>query len=102
MYVQTTAFGRMGMAMITLTTNTTNSRVGLCDTCGLCAQRRDILPTAGDERAQVEARGRGIVTSVLRDVEMYGINGFEAPCAQAMIPIGLAVLHLHVCQEDPD
>jgi len=38
------------MAMITLTTNTTNSRVGLCDTCGLCAQRRDILPTAGDER----------------------------------------------------
>lgn len=88
------------MAMITLTTNTTNSRVGLCDTCGLCAQRRDILPTAGDERAQVEARVRSVVTSVLRDVEMYGINGLKAQSEKAMIPIGISARHLHVCQED--
>src|SRR5258708_10771756 len=87
------------MAMITLTTNTTNSRVGLCDTCGLCAQRRDILPTAGDERAQVEARGRRVLTSVLRDVEMYGINGLKAQSEKALIPIGLSARHLHVCQE---
>ena len=83
------------MAMITLTTSTTDSRVGLCDTCGLCAQRRDILPTARDERAQVEARVRSVVTSVLRDVEMYGINSLKA-----LIPIGVSARHLHVCQED--
>src|SRR5258708_39545483 len=88
------------MAMITLTTNTTNRSVGLCDTCGLCAQRRDILPTAGDERAQVEARERSVVTSVLRDVEMYGINGLKAQSEQALNPIGASARHLHVCQED--
>src|SRR5258708_37641647 len=100
MYVQTTAFGRMGMAMITLTTNTTNSRVGLCDTCGLCAQRRDILPTAGDERAQVEARGRGGVTSVLRGVEMYGINGLEAQAEKALVPFGISARHPPLFPED--
>ncbi len=84
------------MAMITLTTNTTNSRVGLCDTCGLCAQRRDILPTAGDERAQVEARVRSVVTSVLLQpgefaskemVTLVGRDGKTIPHVRILGPL---------------
>ncbi len=88
------------MAIITLTTRTTNSRVGLCDTCGICAQRRDILPVSLGDRAQVEAQVRSVVTSVLRDVEMYGINGLRTQSEKAMIPIGVSARHLHICQED--
>src|SRR5579859_7515218 len=85
------------MAMITLT----NSRVGLCDTCGICAERRDIVPiTYQGDKAQLEARVRGVVTSVLRDVEMYGVNGLPTRSEKAMVPIGVSARHLHICQED--
>jgi hypothetical protein len=86
--------------MITLTATTSHSRVGLCDTCGICAQRRDIpSPLVGD-RAQVEAKVRGIVASVLGDVELYGINGFQTRSEKAMIPIGVSARHIHVCRQD--
>src|SRR5258708_12529730 len=85
------------MAMITLT----NSRVGLCDTCGICAERRDIIQITNEgDRAQLEARVRGVVTSVLRDVEMYGINGLPTRSEKAMVPIGVSARHRHVCHED--
>ena len=85
------------MAIITLT----NSRVGLCDTCGICAERRDIVQVTNvGDRAQLEARVRGVVTSVLRDVEMYGINGLPTRSEKAMVPIGVSARHLHICQAD--
>ncbi len=40
------------------------------------------------------------MTSVLRDVEMYGINGLRTQSEKAMIPIGVSARHLHICQED--
>ncbi len=89
------------MAMITLTSNKMHNRVGLCDACGICTQRRDIAPIAyKGNREQLEARVRSVVTSVLRDVEVYGINGLQARSEKAMIPIGVSARHIHVCQED--
>jgi putative phosphotransacetylase len=88
------------MAMITLTSKTSNSRVGLCDACGICAQRRDIATPNEGNKAEVEARVRSVVASVLRDVEMHGINSLQARSEKAMIPIGVSARHIHVCQED--
>lgn len=88
------------MTMITLTSKTSNSRVGLCDTCGICAQRRDIPSPLTDDRSQVEAKVRGVVASVLRDVELYGINGLQTRSEKAMIPIGVSARHIHVCMQD--
>jgi len=88
------------MAMKTLTAKTSNSRVGLCDTCGICAQRRDIPSPLVDDRSQVEAKVRGVVASVLRDVELYGINGLQTQSEKAMIPIGVSARHIHVCTQD--
>src|SRR5260370_37188621 len=85
------------MAMITLT----NSRVGLCDTCGICAERRDIIQITNEgDREQVEARVRGVVTSVLRDIEMYGINGLPTLSEKAMVPIVVSARHLQLDQVD--
>lgn len=84
--------------MITLSNIQTNSCVGLCDDCGICAERRDLqLAGVGDVSA-VEARIRQVVTGVLREVEMYGIEGLGE--RRTMIPVGVSARHVHVCQED--
>jgi putative phosphotransacetylase len=88
------------MAMKTLTARTSNSRVGLCDTCGICAQRRHIPSPLVDDRSQVEAKVRSVVASVLRDVELYGIDGLQTQSEKAMIPIGVSARHIHVCTQD--
>ena len=82
--------------MITFTNIKTNSCVGLCDACGICAERRDLqLAGAG---AGLEAQVRQILTGVLREVEMYGIDSLKG--RKAVIPVGVSARHVHVCQED--
>jgi putative phosphotransacetylase len=63
-------------------------------------QRRDMSSLLDGDSAQVEARVRSVVASVLRDIEMYGINGLQARSEKAMIPIGVSARHIHVCQVD--
>jgi putative phosphotransacetylase len=82
--------------MITLTNNKVNSCVGLCDACGICAERRDLQLARAD--AGLEAQVRQMVSGVLREVEMYGIDSLKA--RKAMIPVGVSARHVHVCQED--
>lgn len=84
--------------MITLTNIKTSSCVGLCDACGICAARRDLSPTNAGDMTLVEVQVRQVVTSVLREVEMYGVNGLKQQ--KAMIPVGVSARHVHVCRED--
>jgi putative phosphotransacetylase len=48
----------------------------------------------------MEVRVRSVIASVLRDVEMYGINSLQARTEKPLIPIGVSARHIHVCQED--
>jgi putative phosphotransacetylase len=48
----------------------------------------------------VESRVRSVIASVLRDVEMYGIDSLQAWSEKAMIPVGVSARHIHVSQED--
>ena len=84
--------------MITLTNNKVNSCVGLCDACGSCAERRDLQLAGASDATRLEAQVRQVVTGVLREVEMYGIDSLKAH--KAMIPVGVSARHVHVCQED--
>ncbi len=84
--------------MITLTNNKVNSCVGLCDACGICAERRDLQLAGASDATRLEAQVRQVVTGVLREVEMYGIDSLKA--RKAMIPVGVSARHVHVCQED--
>src|SRR5260370_2151241 len=84
--------------MITLDHIKTKSCVGLCDDCGICGERRDLQLAGAGDIAQVEAQIRQVVTGVLREVEMYGVNGLKERRAQ--IPVGVSARHVHVCQED--
>ena len=84
--------------MITLDNIKTNSCVGLCDACGICGERRDLQLAGAGDITPVEARIRQVVTGVLREFEMYGIQGLKE--RKAMIPVGVSARHAHVCQED--
>ena len=84
--------------MITLTNNRVNSCLGLCDACGICAERRDLQLAGASDATRLEAQVRQVVTGVLREVEMYGIDSLKAH--KAMIPVGVSARHVHVCQED--
>src|SRR5712691_6186587 len=84
--------------MITLDQIKTKSCVGLCDACGICGERRDLQLAGAGHIAQVEAQIRQVVTGVLREVEMYGVNGLKERRAQ--IPVGVSARHVHVCRED--
>lgn len=84
--------------MITLDNIKTNSCVGLCDACGICGERRDLQLAGAGDIAPVEARIRQVVTGVLREVEMYGVESLKGH--KAMIPVGISARHVHVCQED--
>ncbi len=84
--------------MITLTNNKVNSCVGLCDACGICAERRDLQLAGASDATRLEAQVRQVVTGVLREVEVYGIDSLKA--RKAMIPVGVSARHVHVCQED--
>ena len=84
--------------MITLDQIKTKSCVGLCDACGICGERRDLQLAGTGDITLVEAQIRQVVTGVLREVEMYGVNGLKERRAQ--IPVGVSARHVHVCRED--